>query len=174
MMSHSNPTGDLAVVVEEAIDLLIEKLEKGKLGKTDRPRAATKPSTDPGNVTRVRPRQFSVSGPSTTTDAFPIASSAHEVCCGIAYSPDPGLTSNSSYQAAACEVLADSLAFYLGGVACKRGSRHKKDDRFFCVHHGSSFCSEGRRRPQAGRQHATCRLRERVTWREYLTRGTRA
>jgi hypothetical protein len=57
LMSHSNPAGDLAAVVEEAIDLLIEKLEKAKLGKTDRPRAATKPPKDPGNVTRAARRE---------------------------------------------------------------------------------------------------------------------
>ena len=38
LMSHSNPALDLAVVIERAVDLLLEKLEKKKLGKTDRPR----------------------------------------------------------------------------------------------------------------------------------------
>ena len=53
LMSHQNPSGDLAVVVERALDLLIAKLEKEKLGKVDRPRqaAAASPS-DPGRIRR--------------------------------------------------------------------------------------------------------------------------
>lgn len=37
LMSHANPSGDLAVVVERALDLLLERLEKERLGKTTRP-----------------------------------------------------------------------------------------------------------------------------------------
>jgi hypothetical protein len=37
LMRHANPSLDLAVVVERAVDLLIEKLEKRKLGKAARP-----------------------------------------------------------------------------------------------------------------------------------------
>jgi 5-methylcytosine-specific restriction endonuclease McrA len=39
LMRHRNPSGDLAVVVERALDLLLEKLEKERLGKTTRPRS---------------------------------------------------------------------------------------------------------------------------------------
>lgn len=35
---HSNPTGDLAVVIERAADLLLAKVERERLGKTSRPR----------------------------------------------------------------------------------------------------------------------------------------
>jgi hypothetical protein len=38
LMRHTNADGDLAVVVERAVDLLLEKLEKQRLGKTSRPR----------------------------------------------------------------------------------------------------------------------------------------
>ena len=38
LMRHANAGGDLAVVVERAVDLLLEKLEKQRLGKTSRPR----------------------------------------------------------------------------------------------------------------------------------------
>ncbi len=38
LMSHANPTGDLAVVVERALDLLIEKLHQQRFGQTARPR----------------------------------------------------------------------------------------------------------------------------------------
>lgn len=51
LMSHKNPSGDLAVVVEQAIELLIEKLSKEKLGKTSRARRR-KPSTKLGHVSR--------------------------------------------------------------------------------------------------------------------------
>jgi hypothetical protein len=37
-MRHGNPTGDLSVVVEHAVDLLLAELEKRRLGKTTRPR----------------------------------------------------------------------------------------------------------------------------------------
>jgi hypothetical protein len=38
LMRHRNPSGDLAVVVEQALDALLEKLEKERLAKTSRPR----------------------------------------------------------------------------------------------------------------------------------------
>jgi len=37
LMSHANRAGDLAVVVERAVDLLIEKLQKRRFGQTSRP-----------------------------------------------------------------------------------------------------------------------------------------
>jgi hypothetical protein len=40
LMSHRNPSGDVSVVLDAALDALIEKLEKQKFAKTDRPRAA--------------------------------------------------------------------------------------------------------------------------------------
>jgi hypothetical protein len=40
LISHSNPSGDIAVVIERALDLLIEKVEKRRFGKTERPRRA--------------------------------------------------------------------------------------------------------------------------------------
>jgi hypothetical protein len=36
-MAHRNPSRDLAVVVESAVDLLLAKLERERLGKTSRP-----------------------------------------------------------------------------------------------------------------------------------------
>jgi hypothetical protein len=38
-MRHANADGDLAVVVERGVDLLLEKLEKQRLGKTSRPQS---------------------------------------------------------------------------------------------------------------------------------------
>jgi hypothetical protein len=40
LMRHRNPSGDLAVVLDAALDALLAKLEKQKFGATDRPRAA--------------------------------------------------------------------------------------------------------------------------------------
>jgi hypothetical protein len=37
LMRHANAEGDLAVVVERAVDLLLDRLEKQRLGKTSRP-----------------------------------------------------------------------------------------------------------------------------------------
>jgi RuvA, C-terminal domain len=43
-MRHANAEGDLAVVVERAVDLLLEKLEKQRLGKNSRPRPSQEQS----------------------------------------------------------------------------------------------------------------------------------
>jgi hypothetical protein len=56
LMSHRNPSGNLAAVVEQALDLLIVKLEKEKLGQTERPRPAKAPN-DPAAVSRTVRRQ---------------------------------------------------------------------------------------------------------------------
>jgi hypothetical protein len=37
LMSHANPSGDLAVVVERGLDLLIAQLQKTRFGQTSRP-----------------------------------------------------------------------------------------------------------------------------------------
>jgi hypothetical protein len=42
LMSHANPTGDLSVVVERALDELIDKLGKRRFGQTSRPRRISK------------------------------------------------------------------------------------------------------------------------------------
>ncbi|HWZ90975.1 MAG TPA: hypothetical protein VNW92_19070, partial [Polyangiaceae bacterium] len=38
LLSHSNPSGDLAVVIEHAVDLLIERVEKQRFAQTKSPR----------------------------------------------------------------------------------------------------------------------------------------
>ncbi len=48
LMRHANADGDLGVVVERALDLLIEKLEKQRLGKTPRAR----PMREKGDTAR--------------------------------------------------------------------------------------------------------------------------
>ena len=56
-MRHANAEGDLAVVVERALDLLLPKLEKQRLGKTSRPR----PSREQSDAARVsRPTRRAV------------------------------------------------------------------------------------------------------------------
>ena len=55
-LSHVNPSGDLAVVIERAVDLLLAELEKTRLGKTKRARRAAPPA-DPGTVTRAARRE---------------------------------------------------------------------------------------------------------------------
>ncbi|AKU99154.1 hypothetical protein AKJ09_05818 [Labilithrix luteola] len=56
LMSHRNPNGDLAVIVERAVELLIEKLSKEKLGTTSRARLR-KSSAKHGYVTRAARRE---------------------------------------------------------------------------------------------------------------------
>ena len=45
LMRHRNPSGDLEMIVEQALDLLLVKLEKERLGKVSRPRKAKAPAT---------------------------------------------------------------------------------------------------------------------------------
>ena len=49
LMKHRNPSGDLEVVFDRAMDALLEKLEKERLAKTSRPQKAVLPSK-PGNI----------------------------------------------------------------------------------------------------------------------------
>jgi hypothetical protein len=49
LMRHANAEGDLAIVVERAVDLLLERLEKQRLGKTSRAR----PSQERSDTSRV-------------------------------------------------------------------------------------------------------------------------
>jgi len=44
LMSHANPSGDLAVVVERALDVLLEKLRAQRFGQSKRPRASQVPA----------------------------------------------------------------------------------------------------------------------------------
>lgn len=55
LSSHVNPSGDLALVVERAVDLLLAQLEKTRLGKTERPRRARAAKT--GAVRRAARRE---------------------------------------------------------------------------------------------------------------------
>jgi hypothetical protein len=55
LMRYVNAEGDLAVVVERAVDLLLEKLEKQRLGKTSRPRPSRQ-QTDTARVSRATRR----------------------------------------------------------------------------------------------------------------------
>ncbi|MDB5212750.1 MAG: hypothetical protein JWO86_677 [Myxococcaceae bacterium] len=56
LMSHANRSGDLAVVVEKALDLLLDHLEKQRLGKVTRPtrHAGATPRVDRPRTSRAR------------------------------------------------------------------------------------------------------------------------
>lgn len=56
LMRHRNPSGDMATVMERALDLLIAELEKEKLGKTSRPQRRPRPA-QPGRITRATRRE---------------------------------------------------------------------------------------------------------------------
>jgi len=67
LIRHRNPSGDLAVVVDRALDALLEKLEKETRGKTDRPRRREPRAAKPGRVTRaVRDQVFARDGAQCT------------------------------------------------------------------------------------------------------------
>jgi 5-methylcytosine-specific restriction endonuclease McrA len=66
LMRHANPSGDVGVVVERALDLLIAKLEKERLGKTERPRKQAR-AAKPGRAARaVRREVFARDGEQCT------------------------------------------------------------------------------------------------------------
>src|SRR5207237_2524299 len=49
LMRHANPSGDLSVIVERALDLLLAKLEKERLAKAKR-QGLRRPSTRGGYI----------------------------------------------------------------------------------------------------------------------------
>jgi hypothetical protein len=62
LMMHANPKGDLAVVVERALDALLEKLEKRRLAKTDRPQEKKRPCKQGRVAAAVRREVFARDG----------------------------------------------------------------------------------------------------------------
>ncbi len=56
LMSHSNPKRDLATLIERGLDLVLEDLEKKKLGRTDRPRRSR--GTKHGDFSREARREI--------------------------------------------------------------------------------------------------------------------
>lgn len=51
---HRNPSGDYGVILEEAIDRELQRVEKQRLAQTDRPRKTTKPAKDRPSRATVR------------------------------------------------------------------------------------------------------------------------
>ena len=67
LMGHRNPSGDLAVVVERALDLLLERLERERLGKATRPsRRAPKTARGSGISRAARREVFARDGEQCT------------------------------------------------------------------------------------------------------------
>jgi len=50
LLGHALPSGDLAQVLERALDALIERLERRKFAATPRPRPSARPSRDPRHI----------------------------------------------------------------------------------------------------------------------------
>src|SRR6266540_6214915 len=50
LLGHALPCGDLAQVLDRALEALIEKLERRKFAATPRPRPSTRPSPDPRHI----------------------------------------------------------------------------------------------------------------------------
>jgi 5-methylcytosine-specific restriction endonuclease McrA len=55
LMSHANPSRDLGIVIERAVDLLLSELERKRLGQAKRPRRESSEGVEP----RERQREFS-------------------------------------------------------------------------------------------------------------------
>ena len=66
LMKHRNPTGDLEVVFDRAIDALLEKLEKERLAKTARPQKKVRPSKEGDVPAAVRREVFARDGEQCT------------------------------------------------------------------------------------------------------------
>jgi 5-methylcytosine-specific restriction endonuclease McrA len=67
LMSHANPSRDLAEVVERAVDLLLEKLRKERLGHARKPRTAARGAENDGSTRASRAvRETSVTRASST------------------------------------------------------------------------------------------------------------
>lgn len=66
LMKHRNPTGDLEVIFDRAMDALVEKLEKERLGKTDRPQAKPRPCKPDHVATATRREVFERDGEQCT------------------------------------------------------------------------------------------------------------
>jgi len=54
LMRHGNPSGELSVVLERAVDVLIAELQKKKQGRTPRPQARPRPAKNPLVTSSVR------------------------------------------------------------------------------------------------------------------------
>lgn len=62
LMSHANPSGDLATVLEKGLELLLEKLEKQHFARTQRPRSRRSEfalSEDPAPIPSMKPTRDS-------------------------------------------------------------------------------------------------------------------
>jgi 5-methylcytosine-specific restriction endonuclease McrA len=67
LTSHRNPNGDLAVVMEQALDALLEKLEKERLARSSRPRRPLARPSKRGHITAaVRREVFARDGEQCT------------------------------------------------------------------------------------------------------------
>src|SRR6266487_3101746 len=50
LLGHQLPSGDLAQVLDRALDALIQQLERRKFAATPRPRRSQRPSTNPRHI----------------------------------------------------------------------------------------------------------------------------
>jgi hypothetical protein len=79
LMSHANPSGDIAVVVERGLDLLIAKLQQRRWGQTSQPRKAQR--------SRSRPLETELPQPATEHGSRP----HHDTADRKAAKPPPEL-----------------------------------------------------------------------------------
>ncbi len=71
LMRHANPSGDVATVVDRALDLLVAKLEKERFAKSTRPRTTTRASAGRGSA-EGGPRKLVVSAETLLREALAV------------------------------------------------------------------------------------------------------
>jgi hypothetical protein len=103
LMSHRNPTRDLAPIVESALDLLIEKLLKQRTGKRSRP-APTETRTEGDQPLTPSKNGLTAQATNTTPDATCATTSAapDATCATTSAAPDATCATTSAAPDATC------------------------------------------------------------------------
>ena len=119
---HSNPTGDLADVVEKALDLLIAKLERAKLGAAAKPRSnaparESSPPPPPPPPPPASPSPFVSRSLSASSSPTPALSASPSLSASS--SPTPALSASPSALVSSSESVSSSrsLSRSKGGVS---------------------------------------------------------
>ncbi|HEY0468374.1 MAG TPA: HNH endonuclease, partial [Polyangiaceae bacterium] len=73
---HTNPSGDLAVVIERALDLALEQVERQRFAKTDRPRPP-RPRSFQTKLNRPKPKAEAGRADSIQTTIGPVRQRDH-------------------------------------------------------------------------------------------------
>jgi hypothetical protein len=101
LMLHRNPTGDLERIFETALDLLVMKLEKERLGKTTRPRREKNketPQANEGQESKEAEQEQEHRSPRARTFPCPLSAATSPVLNAVAVPSGPSHTRLESAQ----------------------------------------------------------------------------